>query len=227
MIVYGKQLFLHLLEKYPKKIEVVYLAKECDKKIFSKIAKLNVRIEKLDEKKAQALARGGNHQGFLAQIEPLRLVELSSLKNEEFLVVLSGVTDVGNIGAIIRSAYLFGASGIIVCGIRELKLESIIRTSSAAAFEVPICSVFNVLDVINELKVSKYKIYAADMNGVNIDGVEFDKKRVLLLGSEGFGLSKKVLEKSDEVVSIDIKKGFDSLNVSAAAAILCYRMKTL
>lgn len=224
MIIYGKQLFLHLLNNYPKKIKTVYLAKECDKKLFSAIAKLHVQIEKLDEKKAQALARGGNHQGFLAEIEPVELAELNSLKDREFLVVLSGITDVGNIGAIIRSAYSFGAGGIIICGIRELKLENIIRTSSAAAFELPICSVFNVLDVLNELKISKFKIYAADMSGIDIEKVKFDKKRVLLLGSEGFGLSRKVLEKSDEVVKINMKRDFDSLNVSAAAAILCYRM---
>jgi 23S rRNA (guanosine2251-2'-O)-methyltransferase len=224
MIIYGRQLFLHLLNNYPKKINIVYLAKECDKKLFSQIAKLNVRIERLDEKKAQSLARGGNHQGFLAEIEPLELASFNSLKKEEFLVVLSGVTDVGNIGAIIRSAYVFGAGGIVICGIKELKLEPIIRTSSAAAFELPICSMFNTLDVLNELKLSKFKIYAADMSGTDIESVKVDKKRVLLMGSEGFGLPKKIVDKSDEVVKINMKRDFDSLNVSAAAAILCYRM---
>lgn len=224
MIIYGKQLFLYLLNNYPKKIERVYLAKECDKKLFSQIARLNVPIEKLDEKKAQALARGGNHQGFLAKITPLELIDFDSLKKEEFLVVLSGVTDVGNIGAIIRSAYSFGASGIIVCGIRELKLDNLIRASSAAAFELPISSVFNTLDVLNELKQSGFTIYAADMNGEDIKDVNIDKKRVLLLGSEGFGLSRKIIERSDKVVSIKMKREFDSLNVSAAAAIMCYRM---
>lgn len=224
MIIYGKQLFLHLLNNYPKKIKTIYLTKECDKKLFSQIAKLNVRIERLDEKKAQAKARGGNHQGFLALIEPLELTDINSLKKEEFLLVLSGITDVGNIGAIIRSAYAFGVGAIVICGIKELKLETILRTSSAAAFELPICSVFNVLDVLNELKLSKFTIYSADMSGVNIEDIEISKKRALFMGSEGFGLSKKVIEKSDKVVSINMKKKFDSLNVSAAAAILCHRM---
>ncbi|MDR0761914.1 MAG: 23S rRNA (guanosine(2251)-2'-O)-methyltransferase RlmB [Campylobacteraceae bacterium] len=224
MLIYGKQLFLHVLERYPKRILGIYLAKECDKKLFLKIAKIGVKIERLDEKKAQALAKGGNHQGFLADIEPILEVSLPRLKNENFLVMLCGVTDMGNIGAIIRSAYAFGAGGIIICGLKELKIENLVRTSSAAAFELPICSVQNASDAINELKLSNFSVYGADMTGKNAKEIKFDKKMVLILGSEGEGLPRRLLEKCDQKVCIKMANGFDSLNVSAAAAVLFDRI---
>ncbi|MDR1008296.1 MAG: 23S rRNA (guanosine(2251)-2'-O)-methyltransferase RlmB [Campylobacteraceae bacterium] len=224
MLIYGKQLFLYILEQYPKRILGVYLAKECDKKLFSKIVKLNVKIERLDEKKAQALARGGNHQGFLADIEPILEVSLSRLKSENFLVMLCGVTDMGNIGAIIRSAYAFGAGGIVICGLKELKIENLIRTSSAAAFELPICAVQNAADAINDLKLSGFSIYGADMAGESAKDIEFSKKMVLILGSEGEGLPRRLLDKCDKSVCIKMANGFDSLNVSAAAAVLFDRI---
>lgn len=224
MKIYGKQLFLHLLNNYPKRLLTVYLGKECDKKLFSQIARLDIPIERVDEKKAQAMAKGGNHQGFLADIEPELTVSLASLKKSSFVVVLCGITDMGNIGAIIRSAYAFGVDGIIISNIKELKMETILRTSSAAALEIPICLAPNVLDVLSELGQSGFTIYGADMDGENARNIKFDGKKVLILGSEGEGLSKKVLDKCNKKISIKMKREFDSLNVSAAAAILCERM---
>ncbi|MFV0481484.1 MAG: 23S rRNA (guanosine(2251)-2'-O)-methyltransferase RlmB [Campylobacteraceae bacterium] len=224
MIIYGKQLFLHLLNRYPKRILNVFLAKECDKKLFSQIARLNVPIERLDSKKAQALARGGNHQGFLAQIEPVEFASFDVLKKEKFLVMLVGVTDVGNIGAIVRSIYAFGVDGLIISGVKQINMEGILRTSSAAAFELPICLMQNELDTLNELKQVGFELVAADMSGENVKDASFKDKKVLIMGSEGDGLNKKVLNKCDKKVSIRMKRVFDSLNVSVATAILCDRM---
>ncbi|MDR2081899.1 MAG: 23S rRNA (guanosine(2251)-2'-O)-methyltransferase RlmB, partial [Campylobacteraceae bacterium] len=214
----------YLLERDPKRIQRIYLAKECDKKLFAKIAKLNIKIERLDEKKAQALAKGGNHQGFLAEIEPIASVPLLSLKDESFLVMLCGVTDMGNIGAIIRSAYAFGIGGVIIANLKDLKMEQILRASSAAAFEIPIAAAPNALDAVNELKLSGFSIYAADMSGENIKDAALDKKMVLILGSEGEGLPRRLLEKCDKTVSIKMSREFNSLNVSAAAAVLFDRI---
>lgn len=224
MIIYGKQLFLHVLKKYPKIVKVIYLAKECDKRLFSQISKLNIKIERLDFKKAQSLAHGGNHQGFLMQIEPIELAKFDTLKKDDFLVMLIGVTDMGNIGAIARSAYVFGANGLIVAGVGALKMETIIRTSSAAAFEIPICLMQNGLDALNELKQVGFSVYAADMQGDDVRSVKFNKKKVLLMGSEGEGLSRKILEKCDKRIKICMHRHFDSLNVSVATAVLCDRI---
>jgi len=82
----------------------------------------------------------------------------------------------------------------------------------------------NILDVLNELKQVDFKVYGASANAEGLDRCQFSEKRVLVLGSEGEGLSKRARSKVDEMVSIEMKHEFDSLNVSAAAAILIHRM---
>ena len=224
MIIYGKQLFLYILDTMPKKVRTVYLAKECDKKLFSRIAKLDVPIVKVDPKKAQGLAHGGNHQGFLADIEPIEFTPIETLKKASFLVMLYGLTDVGNVGAICRSAYAFGAEGVIIAGVKQFNLEGILRTSSGAAFELPIALAPDGLGVMNELKQVGFSLYGADMHGVDIRHVKIADKKVLVMGSEGEGIPKKALEKCNERISIRMVRAFDSLNVSAAAAVLCDRI---
>ncbi len=225
MIIYGKQLFLHLLNKKPQSIEEIYLAKECDKKLFSQMRSLKVDIKKLDFKKAQALAKGGNHQGFFAKIKPLEFVNLYTLKDAKFLLMLYGLSDVGNIGAICRSAYIFGADGLIIAGLKSINLEGILRTSSGAALELPICFCQDGLSAINELKQSNFCIYASDMSGTDIREVDKkEEKKVLIVGSEGFGIPQKALSKCDKKIKINMVRDFNSLNVSAASAILCDRI---
>ena len=224
MIIYGKQLILHLLKSYPERIETIFLAKECEPKLFSQMARVTDKICRIDEKKAQALSRGGNHQGFIAQIKDVELSSFNEIKKGSFLVVLDEVTDVGNIGAIARSAYAFGADGLILSGVKTCNLEAILRTSSAAAFELPIAVCASTKDMINELKQMGFSLYGADMGGVDVKEVTFAPKRVLIMGSEGKGLSPKVKEKLDKVISIKMARAFDSLNVSAAPAILCDRI---
>ncbi len=225
MIVYGKQIFFYITQKYPELIEEICLAKEIDKKIFSRIAKLDKKIVKLDAKKAQSMARGGNHQGFLLKIKHIELIDIKDLKKEEFLLVLVGITDVGNIGAIIRSAYAFGVDGVIVSGIGSLAIEGVVRASSGAALDMPIALFKDTATLVNELKQSGFKTYAADMSGDDVREISFGSKKVLLLGSENEGISNKVLNMCDQKLKIVMQKAFDSLNVSAAAAILCDRMR--
>ena len=124
MLVYGKQVFLYILEKYPNLIEEIILSKELDKKLFSKVSRLNKKIIKVDNQKAQALAKGKNHQGFFLKIKDYELTPFEAMKNFNFLIVLVGVTDVGNIGAIIRSAYALGVDGVILSDIKSLNFGS-------------------------------------------------------------------------------------------------------
>ena len=140
-------------------------------------------------------------------------------------MVLCGVTDIGNIGAIVRSAYALGVDGVIVCGMKHLNVEGVVRSSAGAIFDMPICVVNNVLDVINDLKTSGCYLYGAVMDGENINDANITYKRALILGNESEGLSNRVTSKLDYPVSIKMEHGFDSLNVSAAGAILMDRMR--
>jgi len=139
--------------------------------------------------------------------------------------VLSNLTDVGNIGAIVRSAYALGVDAIVVCGVKTLAIEPILRTSTGALFDMPLALEQNIHDVLKDLKTSGFTLYGADMGGKDIKDVAIKQKRVLVLGSEGEGLTSRVVSKLDEVVSIKMSHGFDSLNVSVAGAILMDRMR--
>ncbi|SFP58255.1 23S rRNA (guanosine(2251)-2'-O)-methyltransferase RlmB [Hydrogenimonas thermophila] len=224
MIVYGKQICNHLLERRPELVREIYLAKTIDKKNFALLKRLGKPVIKVDAKKAQAMAKGGNHQGWLCDVLPYRYATLEELKGSDFLVVLAGLSDVGNIGAIIRSAYSLGADGVIVGGIKQLQSESVVRTSSGAMFDLPVAVIPNLLDCLNELKQIGFTIYGADMSGVSIDDISFNQRRVLVMGSEGSGIPGKIKKMLDERVTIRMARPFDSLNVSVAAGIIMYRM---
>ena len=223
MIIYGKQVCLHALEKHPQTVTTVYVAKKgiLPQKLFHQF---HDRIKFLEEKWAQSMSKGGNHQGLLLEISPLEQPAFSEIKKEDFLVILDGLTDVGNIGAIVRSAYALGADAVIATGVRQLNFEAVARTSSGALLDMPFLLVPNILDVCNELHQVGFTLYGAAMEGMPIQSMEFEHKRALIMGSEGKGLSKKAEGKTDHLVSIEMKHAFDSLNVSAAAAILIHRM---
>jgi 23S rRNA (guanosine2251-2'-O)-methyltransferase len=225
MIVYGKQIVFYIAKNHPDLIEEVYLAKEVDKKLFSQIAKLNKKIVKLEFKKAQGLARGGNHQGFLLKIKDIEFAPLSQLKKDDFLLVLVGLTDVGNIGAIIRSAYALGVDGVVISGVKSANLEGIIRSSVGAVLDMPVALFSDTMTLLNELSQLGFQRVVADMKGEDIRDVEFSKRKVLLVGSEGEGVPNRVLKSCDKVVKIEMSREFDSLNVSVATAILCDRMR--
>jgi 23S rRNA (guanosine2251-2'-O)-methyltransferase len=125
----------------------------------------------------------------------------------------------------VRSAYALGVDAIIATGVKQLNLSSIARTSSGALLDMPFMISHNILDIFNELHQLGFISYGASIGGKDITITEIAQKRVLVLGSEGTGLSKKAKSKVKEIVSIEMKQNFDSLNVSAAAAILIHRMK--
>ena len=223
MIIYGKQVCLHALEQHSEKIKTVYVAKKgiLPKELFHKY---HDNIKFLEEKWAQSMSKGGNHQGILVEMAEFEQSSLSEIKKNDFIVVLDGLTDVGNIGAVVRSAYALGADAVIATGVKQLNFAAIARTSSGAMLDMPFMIAANILDTFNELQQLGFTFYGASMDGENVQELTFDSKRVLVLGSEGKGLSKKVIAKLDHRVSIEMKHAFDSLNVSAAAAILIHRM---
>ena len=223
MIIYGKQLFLHILNKRPQILEEIYLSKECDKKLFSKICGTGKKIIRVDNQKAQSLARGGNHQGFLANVSEFEFLDIAELKKLNFIAILYGISDVGNIGAIARSAYALGCEGLVIVA-KSINMQGVLRSSSGAAYEIPIAIFEDGLSLLNELKQFGFKIYATASNGKNVKEMKFAGKRALVMGSEGEGIPQKALVKCDECIGIKLKEGWDSLNVSAAFSIICDRM---
>jgi 23S rRNA (guanosine2251-2'-O)-methyltransferase len=228
MIIYGKQVVLHILHKHPNLIEEVIFSKEIDKKVFSKFLKLGKKVIRVDNKKAQSLAHGGNHQGYFLKLKEFEYTAIETLKALNFIVVLDGLTDMGNIGAITRTAYSLGIDGLIVSGIKNINPPSIVRTSAGAALDLPFSLYANSADLVNELKQCGFTIIGATMDGVDLKKYQSLKKEdkvALFLGSEGEGLSKKVQKHLDLKVAVNMSNEFDSLNVSVAAGILMYHLK--
>jgi len=227
MIVYGKQIVFYILEKYPNIIEEIFLTKEIDKKLFKKFMDNGAKIIRPDNMKAQGLARGGNHQGFLLRINDYEFANIKDIKKGKFIVVLDGLTDTGNIGAIVRTCYALGVDGLVICGLKNLNLAPIIRTSSGSALAMPIATVFNSYDLANELKQLEFSLVGADVSGYDVKEIkrEENKKVALFLGNESTGLTNKLMKKLDLKVSIEMQNDFDSLNVSVATGILVHALK--
>ncbi len=225
MVIYAKQPVNYVIENYPNKIKTLYLAKELEKKEYSRLMKMGFEVKRIPPEAAQKMCKNANHQGFLAEVDDYELHPYKSFLNKDFILVLSNLTDVGNIGAIVRSAYALGVDGIVVTGIKNLAIEPVLRTSTGALFDMPLALEHNILDVLNDFKTSGFTIYGADMGGEDIRDIKVQLKRVLVLSSEGEGLTTRVRSKLDKVVGIKMLHEFDSLNVSVAGAILIDRMR--
>ena len=228
MIIYGKQIVLYVLEKHPHLIEEIFLSKEIDSKLFTRFAKLDKKIYKVDNQKAQALAKGGNHQGFILKLTHSEYTELKEFKKMNFILVLDGVTDVGNIGAIARTAYSLGIEGLIAADIRTVNDSGILRTSSGALLDLPFSIHPRSVDLASELIDAGFTLIGATTDGIDLKKygkIEKSDKVALFLGSEGTGISEKDTKKLDLKVSIAMEHEFDSLNVSVAAGILIYNLK--
>ena len=187
-----------------------------------------IPITECDRSRLDAMAKGGRHQGIIAIAAERNYSSIDEIlayaeeKGEApFVVVCDGIEDPHNLGAIIRSAECAGAHGIIIPKRRAVGLTATVAKSSAGALEhMRIAKVTNLPSAIDELKDKGLWIYAADMDGSTYYKTDMKGACALVLGSEGFGISRLVKEKCDFVVSIPLYGQVNSMNVSCAAAVL-------
>ena len=195
--------------------ELVALAKE-----------KNVIVHEVDRRKLDELAP--NHQGIAAFVSMYQyaavkdILDLAAERGESpFVVVLDGITDPHNLGAIVRTADLMGAHGVIIPERRAVGLTPAAMKAAAGALEwVKVARVTNITRTLEELKKQNIWTYASDMNGESLYNVNFSGGCALVIGAEGQGVSRLVRETCDTVVSIPMKGHIDSLNASVAAGIL-------
>ncbi|EEO23397.1 MULTISPECIES: TrmH family RNA methyltransferase [Helicobacter] len=227
MIIFGKQCFEYVIHHAPTHIQEIYLAKDIEKPLFAKLKRLNVPILRIDNKKAQSLARGKNHQGVFAKIKPIEQTPFKALLDFSSLVVLCGMSDIGNIGAIVRTAYALGIGGIVISDRDTLNtqaLEGIFRSSSGALLNMPFSFHKSSLSVANEAKMKQFTLIGAGKNNKNILE-STPNKWAIFIGREDTGLPQKLLNKLDYALHIAMCNGFDSLNASVAAGILIDRIQ--
>jgi 23S rRNA (guanosine2251-2'-O)-methyltransferase len=165
-----------------------------------------------------------HHQGIIAEINDYQYRDLTAItKDDNFIVMLDHLEDPHNFGAIIRTCEARGIKNIIIPKDRGVVVnETVMKTSTGALNHVNIIMVTNLPNTIDKLKDMGYFIYAAEADGTDYRKVDYADKKVLVIGSEGFGLSRLVRENSDEIISLPMNGIINSLNASVAAGILIY-----
>lgn len=189
-----------------------------------------IPIEYIDAKKMDQLAQG-NHQGAMIEIDDFKRYTLSeilaSAKEDTILVLLDGLEDPHNLGAILRSADAAGIDGIILPKHRSVSLTpTVAKVSTGAIDTVKTTEVTNLNQTIKDLKKLGFWIYGTDMGKGAVDyrTVEYKGKIALVIGSEGAGISRLVKENCDYVVTLPMHGSVQSLNASVAAGILFYEV---
>ena len=187
-----------------------------------------IPIIETDRTKLDSISRGERHQGIVAIASERNYYTVDEIlayaeqKGEApFIILLDGVEDPHNLGAIIRSAECSGAHGIIIPKRRAVGLTSTVAKASAGAIEhMRVAKVTNLAMTIDYLKERGLWLYAADMGGDNYFDTDMTGSACVVLGSEGFGISRLVKEKCDFVVSIPLYGNVNSMNVSCAGAVI-------
>lgn len=198
------------------------------KEIIAMAREAHIPIQTVERSRLDEITR--NHQGMLAFASAYRYYEVEDMlsdaakKGEDpFLVILDGVTDPQNLGAVIRTAACVGVHGVIVPERRAVGLTpSAVKASAGAVETVKVARVTNLNRTLEDLKARGIWLYAADMEGKDYRKVDFGGPMALIIGAEGEGVSRLVLENSDYRVSLPMKGGVGSLNASVAAGILMY-----
>jgi len=200
-------------------------------KVIALAKRNNVRIARMDVKTMDALAKGENHQGILAKVEPVKLMRHSKAVDEargskkEHWLAVDEMTDPQNLGSIIRSAACLGFTTILLPARRTVGLNATVyKVASGAVERVKIVEVANLNTALIDLKEDGFWIYGADMSGKPLPKVDYAYPAVLVIGSEGTGLREKTAEHCDEIISIPQAEGMDSLNAANAASIIMYDM---
>ncbi len=202
-------------------VSIVREAKKGDT-IINYVAK-----ERLDQ-----MSQTKHHQGVIAQAAAYEyasvedILDLAKEKEEPpFVLILDGIEDPHNLGAIIRTANLAGAHGVIIPKRRAVGLTATVaRTSAGALNYTPVAKVTNISKTIEELKEKGMWFVCADMEGELMYKQNLTGPIGLVIGNEGDGVSRLVKEKCDFITSIPIKGDIDSLNASVAAGILAYEI---
>jgi 23S rRNA (guanosine2251-2'-O)-methyltransferase len=227
--VEGRRAVLELLRAGRRRVRMLWLAGDGLDEIEAEARAKGVKVQRVPRDRLAARSRTEAHQGVIATADAVREVELDALLADRraFLVALEGVTDPGNLGAVMRTADGAGATGIVVPRHRATRITPVVTKAAAGAVEhLPIATVSGVPSALERAR-------RADVWTVGLDGggdaelfdlTVADQPLVLVLGAEGRGLSRLARARCDVVARIPMHGAIESLNVAAAAALACYEI---
>lgn len=226
MKVYGKNVF-NELKNNAKAIRKVYLSSSFkDKEIIDFIMENGISYVTLDKKSFDKMSEG-NTQGIIIDMNEYKYKDIKELDTSlKKVVILDHLEDPHNFGAIIRTCEAAGVKAIIKPKDRCVQVNATVMKTSTEALEyVDIFEVANLKNAIEYLKKNGYFVYGAEADGVLYDQVSYSEKMALVIGSEGFGLSRIVREACDEIISIPMYGHVNSLNASVSFGVLIYGIK--
>ncbi|NMB26473.1 MAG: 23S rRNA (guanosine(2251)-2'-O)-methyltransferase RlmB [Tissierellia bacterium] len=234
--IVGRNPVLEIL-KSDKEVEKILVTKGQLKGSINKIIGIakdrNIIIQQVDKNKLDQISGGNAHQGVAALVSPYNYSSVDEiidkarkLNTSPFIIILDGIEDPHNLGAIIRTAECGGVHGIIIPKRRSAHVTQTVYKSSAGAVEhMSIAKVNNISDTIEELKEKGLWVYGADIDGQEYYfNTELKGPIALVIGSEGKGISRLVKEKCDFLLKIPMFGHISSLNASNAASILIYEV---
>ncbi|MCL2398904.1 MAG: 23S rRNA (guanosine(2251)-2'-O)-methyltransferase RlmB [Defluviitaleaceae bacterium] len=230
-----------------KPIDRLLLKKEADgsvngtlKVIAAKAKELGIVVQAVDRAKLDSIAQSSNHQGVIALCPAKEYVEVQDILNiaaekgePPFILVLDGISDPHNFGAILRTADAGGVHGVVIPKRRAVGLTGAVAKTSAGAIEhVPVARVTNIGRIIDDLKTAGLWVLCGDggrddndsLDGTSLYDKDFSGPIALVIGAEGAGVSRLVREKSDIAVRIPMLGQISSLNASVAAGIMIYEV---
>ena len=233
--IYGKNAIIEALEASNREFNRILISNtsRSDEKIekIKELAKTNgIIFQFVGKEKLNQIAQEARHQGVIAQISPINYIDLDEFidKNSHELtsvVILDGIEDSHNLGAIIRSCVCAGVKGIILPSRRGVLVNSTVeKTSAGAVNHISIIKVNSIVNAVQKLKERNYWVIASDHHAKdNYYDVDYtDMNFALIMGAEHAGISKSLLKLSDFQVKIPMLSNFNSLNVSNAAAIILF-----
>lgn len=227
MIIYGRNAVRETL-RAGRVEKLVITKRQADDPLVAEARESHVQVEYADEANLTRMARNPSHQGFVAISKEIEPVSLDFLIREAekcdypLLLMLDGIEDPHNLGAIIRTADALGVNGVIIKKRGEAPLNATVAKVSTGAINwVKVCQVSNLNQTIETLKKKGYWVVSADGEAsTDYDKVDYKCPILLVIGNEGFGISRLVLKNSDFVVKIPMVGHVESLNASVSAAIL-------
>ncbi|MBN2804253.1 MAG: 23S rRNA (guanosine(2251)-2'-O)-methyltransferase RlmB [Deltaproteobacteria bacterium] len=208
------------------------LSQKTAARIYSLCEKHKITATAVSKDKLDALSKNEIHQGVIAiagefNYTPFEnILKKSKSLEKSVIVILDQVQDPGNLGAIIRSSKGLGANGVIITKHRSAQMTSgAVRASAGASELIPVAAVINLVNAIEQLKEEGFTIFGADGKAdLSIETIKWPDKTVIIMGNEAKGLRLLTRQNCDHLFKIPITD-FESLNVSAAAAISLYQVK--
>ncbi len=219
-----------------KPIDKIYIQDGCQDgpvmTIKREARKHDTLIKYVDRERLDQMSETGRHQGVIAVAGAYEYAQLEDIlaaaeaKGEPpFLILLDNIEDPHNLGAIIRTANLAGAHGVVIPKNRAVGLTATVaRTSAGALTYTPVARVTNLAKTIEDLKKKGIWFVCADMGGTRMYDLDLKGPIGLVIGSEGEGVGRLVREKCDMTAAIPMKGDIDSLNASVAAGVLAYEI---